>query len=79
MLESVIIRMLETKAELVSYYDLDYENEHGKPVGNCVSIRSDYVELDDVIVDLKMVPESLEVPVPRYFRELSPTRMNVRN
>jgi len=79
LLDSIIIRLLETKQELVFYYDLEYEDEFGKVVGNCVSIKSDYVELDDVIVDLKMIPESLEVPIPRYFRELSPTRMDIRN
>jgi hypothetical protein len=27
------------------------------------------VALDDVLVDLKLAPDELEVPVPRYFTE----------
>jgi len=29
----------------------------------------DFVPLDDVLVDLKLAPDVLEVPVPRYFVE----------
>jgi hypothetical protein len=29
----------------------------------------DYVHLDDLLVDLKLTPDALEVPVPRYFVE----------
>ena len=43
MLESTIIRLLETKNELIFYYDLEYEDEFGKTVGNCISIKSDFV------------------------------------
>jgi hypothetical protein len=28
----------------------------------------EYVNLDDIIVDLKLRPETLEVQVPRYFK-----------
>ncbi len=27
----------------------------------------DFVSLDDILVDLKLTPEVLEVPVPQYF------------
>lgn len=29
----------------------------------------DFVSLDDILVDLKLTPEVLEVPVPKYFIE----------
>lgn len=29
----------------------------------------DFVQLDDLLVDLKLTPDVLEVPVPRYFIE----------
>ena len=29
----------------------------------------DYVNYDDVLVDLKLVPEVLEIPIPKYFTE----------
>ncbi len=29
----------------------------------------DFVHLDDVLVDLKLTPDVLEVPVPRFFLE----------
>merc|ERR1712196_207683 len=31
--------------------------------------QTDYVCLDDIIVDLKLTPDSLEMCVPRYFRD----------
>lgn len=29
----------------------------------------DFVQLDDLLIDLKLTPDVLEVPVPRYFIE----------
>lgn len=29
----------------------------------------DFINLDDVLVDLKLTPDVLEIPVPRYFVE----------
>ena len=31
--------------------------------------KTDYVCLDDIIVDLKLTPDVLEMRVPRYFRD----------
>eukprot|EP00297_Palpitomonas_bilix_P017871 CAMPEP_0113878750 /NCGR_PEP_ID=MMETSP0780_2-20120614/6859_1 /TAXON_ID=652834 /ORGANISM="Palpitomonas bilix" /LENGTH=161 /DNA_ID=CAMNT_0000865261 /DNA_START=105 /DNA_END=587 /DNA_ORIENTATION=- /assembly_acc=CAM_ASM_000599 len=31
--------------------------------------KSQYINLDDILVDLKLIPEILELPVPRYFTE----------
>ena len=32
-------------------------------------IKSDYISLDDLLVDLQLSPTALEVPIPNYFRE----------
>ena len=34
-----------------------------------INQRTDYVCLDDIIVDLKLTPDVLEMCVPRYFRD----------
>jgi hypothetical protein len=31
--------------------------------------REQYVNLDDILVDLKLTPDVLELPVPKYFIE----------
>jgi len=31
--------------------------------------ESEFVNLQDVLVDLKKTPEFLEIPVPRFFQE----------
>jgi len=49
MLESVMVRLLEAKNDLIHYYNLEYEDEEGKIVGNTCNIRSDFVHLDDII------------------------------
>jgi hypothetical protein len=30
---------------------------------------NDVVQLDDILVDLKLTPDVLEIPVPRYYVE----------
>ena len=37
------------------------------PNGDC----SDYLNLDELLLDLKLSPDALELPVPRYFKEKS--------
>ena len=39
----------------------------------------EYVNLDDILVDLKLPPETLEVPVPRYFVEDRATEIRNRD
>ena len=39
----------------------------------------EYVNLDDLLVDLKLPPETLEVPVPRYFVEKSAAMQSGRD
>jgi len=51
-----MIRMCEVKQDLVYY------NIHGG------SVRSEFVHLDELLIDLKLNEDALEIPVPRYFR-----------
>eukprot|EP01064_Diplonema_japonicum_P008728 TRINITY_DN16126_c0_g1_i1.p1 TRINITY_DN16126_c0_g1~~TRINITY_DN16126_c0_g1_i1.p1 ORF type:complete len:950 (+),score=196.86 TRINITY_DN16126_c0_g1_i1:58-2850(+) len=36
---------------------------------NLVHHCGDYINYDDVLIDLKLVPETLEIPIPRYYTE----------
>eukprot|EP00879_Flechtneria_rotunda_P018094 GHRR01018972.1.p1 GENE.GHRR01018972.1~~GHRR01018972.1.p1 ORF type:complete len:205 (+),score=75.06 GHRR01018972.1:101-715(+) len=38
----------------------------------------DFVQLDDLLVDLKLTPDALEIPVPRYFIEDRAKELNDR-
>lgn len=57
MLDNSMVRMCEVKENLVRY----------STASNI--IQSDFIHLDDIVMDLKLTPKVLEVPVPRYFRE----------
>jgi hypothetical protein len=50
-LETVMARICQVKKELVKF------GPHGK--------QSDYVNLDELLLDLKLGPDALEIPVPR--------------
>ena len=39
----------------------------------------EYVNLDDILQDLKLPPTTMEVPVPRYYREDNLTALKQRN
>ena len=54
MLESTIIRLLEVKETLLVLNPRK---------------TSIYINLDDLLMDLKLDPDSLEIPIPRYFAE----------
>ena len=44
------------------------------------SYQSDMVNLDELITDLKLTPDYLEVPIPRYFKkETDKERLDERN
>jgi hypothetical protein len=67
-LELVIRRILELKCDLVKW----------NPPNSYVKIPHpfpeepfswEYVHLDDILVDLKLSPEMLEIPIPKYFKE----------
>eukprot|EP00825_Cyclidium_porcatum_P036878 TRINITY_DN3980_c0_g1_i10.p1 TRINITY_DN3980_c0_g1~~TRINITY_DN3980_c0_g1_i10.p1 ORF type:complete len:316 (+),score=74.51 TRINITY_DN3980_c0_g1_i10:76-1023(+) len=43
------------------------------------TIKSDYVQLDEIVMDLKLMPTNLEIQIPRYFREEDKQRIQERN
>ena len=53
-LESTIIRLLEVKEILI------FLNPRPKSI---------FINLDDLLMDLKLDPDCLEIPIPRYFAE----------
>lgn len=66
-LELVIRRIVELKNDLVKW---NPPNSYVKiPQGKEESFPWEYVQLDDILVDLKLSPEMLEIPIPKYFRE----------
>ena len=66
-LELVIRRILELKNELVKW---NPPNSYLKmPKGPEVAFPWEYINLDDILVDLKLSPTTLEIPVPKYFKE----------
>lgn len=66
-LELVIRRILELKADLVKW---NPPNSYVKiPNGPEEAFPWEYVHLDDILVDLKLSPEILEIHIPKYFKE----------
>ena len=49
------------------------------PVGLEEAFPWEYVHLDDILVDLKLSPTTLEVPVPKYFKEEKMQQQEQRN
>lgn len=64
-LEIVMARVVELKHDLVKWNPPN-PSIQTKPERN---FPWEYVNLDDILVDLKLPPETLEVPVPHYFLE----------
>ena len=56
MLENVVVRMCEVKQNLIRY------STHSSIA------ESDFVNVDEILTELKLTPKSLKVPIPRYFR-----------
>lgn len=66
-LELVIRRIIELKHDLVIW---NPPNSYTRiPKGAEEAFPWEYVHLDDILVDLKLSPDTLEIPVPKYFRE----------
>jgi hypothetical protein len=66
-LELVIRRILELKADLVKW---NPPNSYVKiPQGPEEAFPWEYVHLDDILVDLKLSPDMLEITIPKYFKE----------
>jgi len=42
-------------------------------------LRSDYPNLDELVMDLKLTPDCLDIPIPRFFREEDKKRLEERD
>jgi IQ and AAA domain-containing protein len=76
-LELVIRRILELKADLVRW---NPPNSYLQmPSGVEEAFPWEYVHLDDILVDLKLSPDTLEITVPKYFREENASLLEQRD
>ena len=57
MLENSIVRMCEVKQNLIRY----------STQSNI--IQSDFINVDDILNEMKLTPKALRVPIPRFFRD----------
>jgi IQ and AAA domain-containing protein len=77
-LELVIRRVVELKHALVKWNPPNADVRMPAPMPE-EAFPWEYVNLDDILVDLKLPPETLDVPVPRYFREDTAAEMDARD
>ena len=63
-LECILCRVVKVNFEL-TYYNLPPLD----PSDKATTKPLDYVFMDDYLIDLKMEPSDLVLPIPRYFRE----------
>lgn len=54
MLDNVIVRMLEVKQNLIRYST--FTN----------IIQSDFINVDEILAEMKLTPKALTVPLPKY-------------
>lgn len=66
MLDNVIVRMCEVKQNVIRY-----STHTSNP-------QTDYINLDDVLIDLKLTPKALSIPLPQYFNDPTPRDEIVR-
>ncbi len=71
--------MLELKHSLVRWCPRNPDLGPGNPKVVSVPFPWEYVNLDDMLVDLKLPAYLLEVPVPRYFVEDRAEEIKNRN
>jgi len=43
------------------------------------AVNSDFFNLDEYFFDLKILPEKLEIPIPRFSKELNPEAIYKRD
>lgn len=72
-LQVVMRRVVELRHRLVKW------NPPNPDVGTAEPFPWEYVNLDDMLVDLKLPPETLEVPIPHYFTEDDGKRLRHRD
>eukprot|EP01062_Namystynia_karyoxenos_P063036 TRINITY_DN55868_c0_g1_i1.p1 TRINITY_DN55868_c0_g1~~TRINITY_DN55868_c0_g1_i1.p1 ORF type:complete len:1031 (+),score=455.52 TRINITY_DN55868_c0_g1_i1:94-3093(+) len=78
------VKYLQIFRKLESTYDqilqpqkrADVRNILDATIGRMLEVKKrlvrfcgDFINFDDVLVDLKLTPDSLEIPIPRYFTE----------
>lgn len=68
-LENIMCRVIQIKRELIFYYNPPID-----PTLNIPGIP--YIFLDDYLIDLKLEPDDLNLPIPRYFQEDTEATIN---
>ena len=62
--------MVQLRADLVKWNPPNsYVKLMDPNTGDEIPFEWEYVHLDDILVDLKLPPETLEIAIPKYFRE----------
>jgi IQ and AAA domain-containing protein len=59
MLDNLIVRMCEVKQNVIKY------------ATHTPNPQTDYVNLDDILMDLKLTPKALSLPLPRFYTDPS--------
>ena len=67
MLNNCIHRLLEIKSDLIAF-NIDTK-----------AIQSDFLNFDQLLFELKILPERFEVPIPHFFKEDNFKEMDERN
>lgn len=67
MLDNVMVRMCEVKQNVIRY-----STHTGIP-------QTDYVNLDDILMELKLSPKALTIPLPRYYTNPTSRDQTIKN
>lgn len=67
MLDSTMTRLLEIRKDLIMY------NTKTK------ALNSDFINMDELLFEGKILPDALEVPIPKYMREADDEVLNQRD
>jgi hypothetical protein len=78
-LDSIMARVVELKHILVYWNNTGGDNGRNPDVAQDQPFAWEYVHMDDLLVDLKLPPETLEVPIPSYFVEQREEQHNRRD
>jgi IQ and AAA domain-containing protein len=78
-LDSVMARVVELKHILVYWNNTGGDNGRNPDVAQDQPFAWEYVHMDDLLVDLKLPPSTLEVPIPTYFVEQREEQHNRRD
>jgi hypothetical protein len=77
-MEVVITRILDLKQKLVKWNPV-----HPDLIGQSATLQNpfpwEYIQLDDILVDLKLPPDTLTIPIPRFFTEESIAEQRARD